>query len=325
MSFDGSGVYSLTYTWATEAASPPIDIAKLDTEFAGIAAGLSLAILRNGNGKPTANIDWNAQKITNLGNATADADALNRVTADGRYARVGSNETVTGAWTFTTNPTVTNVEPALWLNETDAGSNEKVWRWVAASGSLYLQTMTDALAPGTSLLAFTRSGTAAGSMTFNGNTVWHAGNDGSGSGLDADTVDGVQASALAQMSSGSFTATLASASSGGTVYVTGTAYWSKIGNLVTLTLPATFKAAALSGNNYAFVRDLPAAIRSACAIQQTVSVPIEDENTYLTGLLEIFTGSVDYMRLYTAGGTYGFAGTVPGFYAGATFTYRVSD
>jgi len=27
----------------------------------------------------------------------------------------------------------------------------------------------------------------------NGNTVWHAGNDGSGSGLDADTVDGVQA------------------------------------------------------------------------------------------------------------------------------------
>ena len=31
-----------------------------------------------------------------------------------------------------------------------------------------------------------------GNMTYNGNTVWHAGNDGSGSGLDADTVDGVQ-------------------------------------------------------------------------------------------------------------------------------------
>ena len=265
MSFDGSGVYSLTYTWATEAASPPIAISKLDTEFAGIAAGLSLCILRNGNGKPTANIEWNAQKITNLGNATADADALNRVTADGRYVRAGGDETITGTWSFDVTPTV------------------------------------------------------------DGDALWHAGNDGAGSGLDADTLDGLQASAFVQVLNGSFTATLASASSGGTVYVTGTAYWSKIGNLVTLTLPATFKAAALSGNNYAFVRDLPAAIRSACAIQQTVSVPIEDENTYLTGLLEIFTGSVDYMRLYTAGGTYGFAGTVPGFYAGATFTYRVSD
>ena len=33
-----------------------------------------------------------------------------------------------------------------------------------------------------------------GTLTFEGNTVWHAGNDGSGSGLDADTVDGYHAS-----------------------------------------------------------------------------------------------------------------------------------
>lgn len=31
------------------------------------------------------------------------------------------------------------------------------------------------------------------SITYKGNKVWHAGNDGSGSGLDADTVDGIQA------------------------------------------------------------------------------------------------------------------------------------
>ena len=31
-------------------------------------------------------------------------------------------------------------------------------------------------------------------LTFNGNTIWHAGNDGSGSGLDADTVDSLHAS-----------------------------------------------------------------------------------------------------------------------------------
>ena len=34
------------------------------------------------------------------------------------------------------------------------------------------------------------------SFTYGGNTIWHAGNDGSGSGLDADTVDGQQATSL---------------------------------------------------------------------------------------------------------------------------------
>ena len=36
----------------------------------------------------------------------------------------------------------------------------------------------------------------SGSLLFNGNTVWHAGNDGSGSGLDADTVDGIHGASL---------------------------------------------------------------------------------------------------------------------------------
>ena len=34
--------------------------------------------------------------------------------------------------------------------------------------------------------------TGSGTVYANGNTVWHAGNDGSGSGLDADTLDGAQ-------------------------------------------------------------------------------------------------------------------------------------
>ena len=36
-------------------------------------------------------------------------------------------------------------------------------------------------------------------ITDGGNKYWHAGNDGSGSGLDADTVDGVQASSIVQL------------------------------------------------------------------------------------------------------------------------------
>ena len=42
-------------------------------------------------------------------------------------------------------------------------------------------------------------------FTFNGNTVWHAGNDGTGSGLDADTVDGVEASSIISGSNSSGT------------------------------------------------------------------------------------------------------------------------
>jgi hypothetical protein len=44
-----------------------------------------------------------------------------------------------------------------------------------------------------------------GEFTCNGNTVWHAGNDGAGSGLDADTLDGVQGSAYAALAGATFT------------------------------------------------------------------------------------------------------------------------
>ena len=36
-------------------------------------------------------------------------------------------------------------------------------------------------------------------VTYNGSTIWHAGNHGDGSGLDADTVDGIEASGLLQV------------------------------------------------------------------------------------------------------------------------------
>lgn len=52
---------------------------------------------------------------------------------------------------------------------------------------------------GTNRLTITKStGVVAltATPTVSGNSVWHAGNDGSGSGLDADTVDGVQASSF---------------------------------------------------------------------------------------------------------------------------------
>jgi len=43
---------------------------------------------------------------------------------------------------------------------------------------------------------------SSGVVTIGGNTVWHAGNDGSGSGLDADTVDSLHATNIVESSSG---------------------------------------------------------------------------------------------------------------------------
>lgn len=37
-------------------------------------------------------------------------------------------------------------------------------------------------------------------LSYKSNSIWHAGNDGAGSGLDADTLDGVQASSFPQKS-----------------------------------------------------------------------------------------------------------------------------
>lgn len=53
--------------------------------------------------------------------------------------------------------------------------------------------------------------------TKDSNTIWHAGNDGSGSGLDADTVDGVEASALVPKSTVTAKGDLIAATASGTV------------------------------------------------------------------------------------------------------------
>jgi hypothetical protein len=58
----------------------------------------------------------------------------------------------------------------------------------------------------------------SGSATVNGGTVWHSGNDGSGSGLDADTLDGLHASSF--LTSYSETDTLSSVTARGNTTTT---------------------------------------------------------------------------------------------------------
>lgn len=105
MPFDLSGSFSRLYTWATEAQSPPIATSKLDTQEEDFASALSNCVLRDGTGKPTADMDFNGRRITNLGAATASTDAVSRTYGDTRYgvlirAYKTADETVTGSTTL---------------------------------------------------------------------------------------------------------------------------------------------------------------------------------------------------------------------------------
>lgn len=51
----------------------------------GFATGLSTCITKDGQTTISANIPFNNKRITGLGDASADTDALNRQTGDGRY------------------------------------------------------------------------------------------------------------------------------------------------------------------------------------------------------------------------------------------------
>lgn len=86
--FDGAGNYVRYYNWTQDAAnSIPILASRFDTEHNGFAAGLSNCLTRDGQGKPTATIDWNAQRLTGLANANAPSDAVSQQFGDARYAR----------------------------------------------------------------------------------------------------------------------------------------------------------------------------------------------------------------------------------------------
>lgn len=69
MPFNSSGQFTRLYNFGADAAAGiQAQPARFDGEFNGIAAGLSTTVLRDGTGKPTAQMDWNGQNLINVGN-----------------------------------------------------------------------------------------------------------------------------------------------------------------------------------------------------------------------------------------------------------------
>jgi hypothetical protein len=86
-------------------------------------------------------------------------------------------------------------------------SNNPGLRIQRYTGNYYVDFIHDTNGTGEHLHIAVRSGGAAvatlriypTTMTFLGNTVWHAGNDGAGSGLDADLLDGINSTSFARL------------------------------------------------------------------------------------------------------------------------------
>jgi hypothetical protein len=102
MAFNGSGVFTRLYNWVTEQASSPIEIAKLDTQEEDFATALNNCLTRDGQGKPSADINWNSKDLTGVDNLAAASATITTLTA-GLTASTAT-ATLTGC---TTAPTVT--------------------------------------------------------------------------------------------------------------------------------------------------------------------------------------------------------------------------
>ena len=155
-----------------------------------------------------------------------DADTLDGVQGS-EYARRSAQNT------FTQHQFLSYGGPALQFVDTDGASDEQRIRWLNDAGNFSLQVLTDAGGFGANAMVVRRTGTTVDEIELNatvldfngatdfsavptvgGSAIWHAGNDGAGSGLDADTLDGVQGSAFAQLSGATFTDTVTINSAG---------------------------------------------------------------------------------------------------------------
>lgn len=103
---------------------------------------------------------------------------------------------------------LTGAAPAMAQVETDVAANNRRWIWGPVGGQFWGAVVNDALSVVTRWIEISRSGTTITEVNFPsggntvkiaGNTVWHAGNDGAGSGCDADLLDGLNSTAFARL------------------------------------------------------------------------------------------------------------------------------
>ena len=134
------------------------------------------------NGGVAGSVEWeNVEgKPTTLA-GYGITDAYTKTQADGRYVKK-TGDTMTGALNVKSSSTF----PALTLTNSGYEGNT-ISLGVGVNGDFIIRNNYSSSTD----FRFNNE-----RMTFKGNVIWHAGNDGSGSGLDADTLDGTHKSGL---------------------------------------------------------------------------------------------------------------------------------
>ena len=77
---NGSGTFTPSIDFTTEAASPPIEISKLDSVLTDIGDEVTNSLSADGQTNPTANIKLNGFKLINVGAPTVLTDAVTATT-----------------------------------------------------------------------------------------------------------------------------------------------------------------------------------------------------------------------------------------------------
>jgi len=161
---------------------------------------------------------WNGSSWKGTTSNGGDATSLGGTSATS-FLRSDANDTFTGNLTTGANNYITFGPNSSWSSYLRVGGNGRTVSGttsasvVTTNGNLHLDSGTDKgiflnYYAGTAGVAFGNGSTGVvavmgtdgdlwkGSSDNSGSKYWHAGNDGPGSGLDADTVDGLQASSF---------------------------------------------------------------------------------------------------------------------------------
>ncbi|SFR79781.1 gp53-like domain-containing protein [Sphingomonas jatrophae] len=149
---------------------------------------------------------WNANTVWHAGNDGAGS-ALDADLLDGQHGSYYTD--IVGRLGFTPFNRdggqvlgSVNVRDQVYASTPNDGTSGGIaLRGNAASGQAILQIRTPDGQGQWGWMSFN----AAGGISYSGNTVWHAGNDGSGSGLDADLLDGRDSTSFASVAGTAFT------------------------------------------------------------------------------------------------------------------------
>lgn len=122
MAFDGNGTFNRLYNWQSDAANGiPIQADRMDAEQDGIAGGLSICFLRDGQVPMEADLDVGNNKLLRVANPVADSDGVNKKWIEDNFlANTGD-------------PLIVGTTPKLTFEETDQISDLNKWRLQVSS------------------------------------------------------------------------------------------------------------------------------------------------------------------------------------------------